>query len=134
MLVLTDQGGQVILGSAVRSAETPWTLRLFTNRHVPDPTDRASDYREADGAGYTALPLLLERWTAGDGRIAERVYPPETFIFTGPLMRFPDVYGYYVTGSEGTLLFAEAFSQTFTPMARGDKIRIAPRITLSAVA
>jgi len=136
-LTLADVGADTILArffnDTVPSGGKNLTLKLFCNDVTPDDTDTASTYTEASGGGYAAITLTSGSWTvtvADDP--SDAVYAQQTFTFTGALTTNLTVYGYFVVDADGVLIWAEAFSSSFTPANNGDTIKITPKFQLSA--
>lgn len=137
MLVVSRHGERTLLDAATgQTPATRWTLRLFTNDHVPTVTDTEADYTEATGAGYAGLPLTASRWTptpadGAAGSPTSTSYPPQTFTFTGALADGATVYGYYVTRADGQLVYGERLTRPFAPLNNGDSVVVPPALTLA---
>jgi hypothetical protein len=134
MLVVSNQGERLMLDAATgKTPATPWTVRLFTNNHVPSKDDTEDAYVEANGGGYIALPLDAADWTTVPGSPSASVQPAQLFAFTGALTGSPTIYGYYVTDGADRQVYAERLSAEFTPANNGDFVRVTPRLTLGSV-
>ncbi len=82
------------------------TLRLFANNYSLTDTTTATNLVEVSaGNGYAPIALTGSSWSAGTSG-TNLTYPQQTWTFTGPV---GNIYGYYVTDSSGTLMFAETF-------------------------
>jgi hypothetical protein len=127
-LVVPTQGERILLKAALgQTPATGWTLRLFINNVVPSLADTEADYVEAAGGGYAPIAIDASQW-AFDGTAPTRAsYPTQRFTFSGPLMPYPTVYGYYLTQADGALVYAERLADPFTP---GDWIDVTPEFTL----
>ena len=137
-LILADVGADTILARFFNdtspSGGKNLTLKLFCNNVTPADTDTASTYTEVTNgdAGYSAITLTSGSWTvtvADDP--SDAVYAQQTFTFTGALTSNATVYGYFVVDADGVLIWAEAFSSSFTPANNGDTIKITPKFQLS---
>lgn len=88
---------------------TPLKLHLYSNNQTPTTSSVIGDFTECTFAGYAAQNLTT--WTAPSvaAHVASMTAAALTFTrsTTGALQ---NIYGYYVTTSGGTLLWAEIFS------------------------
>lgn len=134
MLVVPNLGERLLLDAAVgKTPATAWTLRLFTNNHIPASGDTEADYTEAADGGYAAIPLNAANWTTTPGAPTVTVQPEQTFTFTGALLGGASIYGYYLTDASGALVLAERLSAVFMPTNPGDTVNVTARITLGSV-
>ena len=73
------------------------------------------------GNGYTSISLSGSSWTASVTG-SNLSYPTQTWTFTGPK---GNIYGYYVSDSAGTVLWAEKFpSGPYNVQNNGDVINV----------
>ena len=85
------------------------------------------------GAGYAPKELLASSFVVEiDNLIARARYPQVQFNFGGPLIDMATVRGYYVTDSDGELIYAEAATVGFQPTQAGDAILFTPVFQLSS--
>ena len=104
------------------------SIKLFTNDREPQKKDTIESYTEASGHGYSSKLLFEKDWTVLSGTdYVVASYEEQEWVFTGSL---GEVYGYYVTNSEGTeLLWAERFGNgPYDIRNEGDRLRIVPSI------
>jgi len=106
---------------------TPLTLRLFSNSAVISADIVASALTEVSaGNGYAAIPLTGSSWTVNPTGTSLS-YPAQTWTFTGPK---GNIYGYYMTNSSGTVLWAETFpAGPYNVQTNGDLITVNVTIT-----
>ncbi len=135
-LILSDLGAGELLRRALNNdfpvGGQDLTLHLYINDHTPQDTDTAATYSEASGGGYAAKPLTTGDWSIyNDAGIMAAAFAQQIFEFTGPLDLDATIYGYFVTDSAGTLLWAERAPAVFTPAVLGDIMRVTPEIQLS---
>lgn len=134
MLVVPNQGEALLLEAAVgKTPATAWTLRLFTNNHLPASGDTEADYIEAADGGYAAIALNAANWTTTPGTPTVAVQPQQTFTFTGALMGGAAIYGYYITNAAGALVYAERLASAFLPTNPGDTVKVTARLTLGSL-
>lgn len=95
-------------------------LKLYSNDYTPNSDSDSNTFTEVTtGNGYTSKTLTGSTWSIADG---VATYPQQTWTFTGAV---GNVYGYYVTTSSGTVVFAERFSSgPFNIASNGDVIRV----------
>jgi len=105
------------------------TLRLFSNNATVSDTTSAADLTEVtSGNGYSAIALTGSSWTA-NATGTNLSYPSQTWTFTGPK---GNIYGYYVTNSAGTVLWAEVFpSGPYNVQNNGDLITVDITLTMA---
>lgn len=134
-LILTDVGAQVLLAKAFNTTKD-LTLRLFTNDITPTDAFVQSDFTEAAGGGYTAIPLSSDAIVSVVGTapnaIAQAAYTQVSFNFTGALTTNGSVYGYYVTNTAGQVIFAERATAPYIPANNGDALLLTPIFKLSS--
>jgi hypothetical protein len=123
-------GEAYLLGAMLgRTTLEQLTLRLYVNDFTPIDASTAANFTQASGSGYAAAALTAGSWTVTAGNPATATYPQVTFTFTGAL---GNVYGYYVTKADGTVIFAERFTTApFNIALNGDNIKITLNITLA---
>lgn len=135
-LIVPNGGETIMLNAATgKTAATAWTLRLYT---VISPAlgsgTVVADLTEATGGGYAAIALTAANWVTTPGAPTSTAYPLQTFTFTGPLSTNPGVIGYYITRADGSLVYAEPLSATFTPVNNGDSLDVTLVLTLGSIA
>ena len=130
-LLVPDVGEQEMLKRILNySATGDLVLHLYTNDVTPAEGDTVSTYTESTAAGYGASTLTGTDWTITTTTgTTEASYPQVTFTYTDTE---PNVYGYYVTDSGGTILiWAERFSDgPYNIPSSGGEIKITPKIQL----
>lgn len=126
------QSGCLHVLSAALNNEVPalgrdLTLRLYTNDVTPAGDSEATDFTEATGSGYAAIPLTAGNWTAAlvDG-IPCAVFPAQTFVLTGVLT----AQGWFITNAAGALVTAVRASAAVSAVA-GNEIVVVPSIRIS---
>jgi len=104
------------------------SVRLYSNDITIDEATVDTDFTEVSGGGYSAKLLTGANWDITPSDPSEAVYNQELiFDFTGSVGL---VYGYYVTHSDGTLMWAERFTTgPFDVQVAGSQIRINLRFT-----
>lgn len=135
-LTLADVGADEIL-KVMFNNDRPtggnnFTLKLYATDVTPADTHTASSYTEATGGGYAAKTLTNGSFTvtvANDP--SDATYAQQTWTFTGALTTNGTIYGYFVVDADGTLLWAEKFSSSFTPANNGDQLKVTPAFQLS---
>lgn len=136
-LTLADVGADEVLKTYFNNTRPAGgnnlTLKLYCSNTTPADTDTAGTYTEASGGGYAAITLTNGSWTVTVGNDpSDATYAQQTFTFTGALdSAVPIVYGYFVVDADGTLIWAERFSASFTPANNGDQIKVTPKFELS---
>lgn len=110
------------------TAPTDLTARLYSNDHDPDESTTEGLLTEVAGSGYVSQPLSPGNWVITPGNPSVAEYSPEiVWTFTGAV---GNVYGYYVTRLDGTLMWAERFSNgPFNVQVAGSKIEVTLRFT-----
>jgi len=129
-IVLADVGADAILTAFFRA--TTLQLRLFINDYTPLQTSTNASFTEAAGGGYALKTLTATLWTitpANDP--SDAVYPIQTWTFTGELTATATAYGYFITKTDGTLIYAERFATAFTPTANA-RLSVTPTFQLSS--
>jgi len=113
------------LGNSFPVGGANLTLKLFCNNTTLSDSDTAATFVEAAGGGYSAKTLTAGSWVVSSvGGIAQAAYPTQTFTFTGPLTTNTTIYGYYVVDADGTLKFADLFTEGVEPTDDGNYINI----------
>lgn len=135
MLVLTDLGADEILKTFFNNSRPAGgnnlTLKLFVNDVTPAQT--GISYTEAAGGGYAAKTLTNGSWTVTPANDpSDAIYAQQVFTFTGALTTNPTIYGYYVEDADGTILWAERLTASFTPANSGDHVDITPKFQMSS--
>lgn len=135
MLVLTDLGADEILKTFFNNTRPAGgnnlTLKLFVNDVTPEQT--GISYTEAVGGGYAAKTLANGSWTVTPANDpSDAVYAQQVFTFTGALTTNTTIYGYYVEDADGTILWAERLTASFTPANSGDHVDITPKFQMSS--
>lgn len=135
-LVLVDVGADAFLKARFNNvwpaADKNLQLRLFVNNiGVITDTTAIGELTEAVGGGYAAKTLVCGNWTIDPAHDpSDAIYEEQAFVFTGPLTTNTDIYGYYVTDSDGVLQWAETIP-VFTPVSNGDQLAITVKFQLS---
>ena len=104
-------------------------LHLYNHDYPPTEADTASDYTEPTEDNYAAITLTGASWTVSTsgGGVTTASYSEQTFTFVTNV----DIYGYFVTNTSGSLLWAEEFTGSpFQLPDQGGQIAISPRISL----
>jgi hypothetical protein len=135
-IVLSDIGADAILGAYFNnvwpSVTKDLTLKLYTNDKIPTDTDIYSDYTVAAGGGYVDKTLANGSWVVSAGNDpSDAVYAEQTWTFTGVLTTNLTIYGYYLLNHDNVLIYAEKFSNSYTPAKNGDQLKITPKFQLS---
>jgi hypothetical protein len=128
-IYVPDEGAASFLANSLNSSfpagGDDLTLKLFCNNLTLDDADTAATFVEAAGGGYSAKILSAGSWVDSVvGGIAQVAYPTQTFTFTGPLTTNTTIYGYYVIDADGTLKFADLFTEGVEPTDAGNYINI----------
>lgn len=136
-LVVADVGADELLKTYFNntrpSGGNNLTLKLFTSNTTPAQTDTAATYTEAAGGGYAAKTLTNGSWTVATANDpSDAVYAIQTWTFTGALTGSATIYGYFVVDADGTLIFAERASATYTPANSGDQYSVTPKFQASS--
>jgi len=124
----------IVLANALnKTAPQNLTLRLYKNNVTPADGDNvnASGYTEATFTGYTSIGLTAASWVITTADPAVASYAQQTF--TSTLDQTPmAIYGYYVTRADGSLMFAERFSDgPYTISTNGQTIKITPNFSFT---
>ena len=121
---VTRAGTRAMCFGAVREARS---LHLYAND--AEPGDDGGRLREVAGGGYAPVSLAVEDWTLRDapGQVVA-TYPERVWRFTDAVGA---VYGYYVAGAGGTVLWAERFRpDALLVRGPGDEIRLTLELAL----
>lgn len=132
-LLITELGQQRCLAAIVnKSPAEDMVLRLFVNDKQPGAGDVATDYSEADFAGYAQLILSGARWRILSGDRVAAIFPEQIFVNATRRELAQEVFGYYVTQTKsGILMWAERFSDgPYAVGNEGDQIRVTPRLEI----
>ena len=127
-MLFPSVGKKRVLEKFLKDTENALTLRLYSNDVTPGNTDVAGTYTEVSGGGYAAVALASGDWTISNATPSVASGAQKSFAFTGAA---GNVYGYYVTDADGTLVFADRFGSVRTINYSGDTIKITPTINLS---
>lgn len=135
-LVVVDVGADEVLKTYFNNSRPAGgnnlTLKLYTSNTTPADTDIATTYTEAAGGGYAAKTLTNGSWTVTTANDpSDATYAIQTWTFTGALTGSATIYGYYVVDADGTLIFAEKASATYTPANNGDQYSVTPKFQAS---
>lgn len=127
-LIVPDVGKVELLKYALKNAASQnQILHLYSNDPTISDLTVLTDFTEVTGSGYSQISLLGSNWTVNPTNTTAS-YPEQTFIFSGAVV----VYGYYVTNTDGDLLWCERFTNApFSIPASGGQIAITLNITLS---
>lgn len=136
-LVLSDVGADEVLkvyfNNTRPAGGNNLTLKLFCNNYTPVQGSTAGNFTEASGGGYAAKTLTCGSWTVNTANDpSDAVYTQQVFTFTGALTTNPTIYGYFIVDADGTLIYAEKASGTFTPANNGDHYDVTPKIQASS--
>jgi hypothetical protein len=126
----------IILANAVnKTAPQNLTLRLFRNNITPADGDNvnASGYTEATFTGYTSIALTGASWAITTAEPSIASYAQQTFTSTADQTAQLQ-YGYYVTRADGSLMFAERFSDgPYSIASNGQTVKVTPNFSLTDV-
>jgi len=122
--LLVTQGEAIMLQALVnKQPGQHLVLKLYQNDITPQKTQTEADYREADFAGYRAIPLVGAAWTSTGSRVT---YAEQTFESSAD-QDAQTIYGYYyVQAVSGKLIAPERFATAFKIQNAGDAIKITP--------
>lgn len=131
-LVVPDQGEVKLLEYIVnKSSASDLVIHLYVDEIDLSAEDFSEEqFEESTAAGYASATLLGANWnvstTAG---ISAAVYNVSIeFAFT----EGDSVYGYYVTNSDGVVLWAERFpGAPFNLPSGGGEISVRPQLQLN---
>ena len=134
MIIINQQGSQILLNWMLNGGVQSCTLHLFQQNIIPNVINTISDFEaaEANFDGYSALPLTAGNWVVGlDSTYAAIAQYPVTLPLWTCSGNSNIIYGYYVTetagSGSGTLLWAEAISPI--TVNSGDEFSVQPQIT-----
>lgn len=134
MTLLVPNDGEVVMLKAMFNHTSPedQLLKLFKNDITPNKSHIASDFTEADFAGYSAVALTGSSWSVVAGSPSTASYSEQSFTSSAGSQN-QDIYGYYVVqASSGKILFAERFpAAPYNIADNADQIRVTPSFTLS---
>lgn len=133
-LIVPDQGELRLLDTMLKlalSTNENHILKLYTNNYTPVAAAAPGSFTEAAFTGYAARTLTRASWNSAVtvSNKAECSYSAVQSWTCGTVGA--TIFGYYVQGSAGTLLWAELFS-TSRVLASGDVLNITPKFTLSS--
>lgn len=133
MALVVPNTAEVSIIEYVLNKEAPQdlTARLYSNNLIPDEDTITADFTEVVGGGYVAEGLTPANWTVTPGNPSQAQYAPEVvFTFNAAV---GNVYGYYVTRTDGITLWAERFTNgPFNVTVPGSEIRITLRFTANS--
>lgn len=102
-------------------------LHLYSNDPTISDLTVLTDFTEVTGSGYSPINITGSSWNVNLINTTAS-YAEQTFVFTGSVV----AYGYYVTNTNGDLLWCERFTNApFTIPGSGGQIAITLNITLS---
>lgn len=102
-------------------------LHLYSNDPTISDLTVISDFTEVIGSGYNSINITGSNWTVNPTNTTAS-YPDQTFIFSNVI----SAYGYYITNTDGDLLWCERFiNAPFTIPSSGGQISISLNIALS---
>src|SRR3954453_17458280 len=131
-MLLAPNDGEVLLLNIMLGktpAPTSYYYRLFKNDVTPAEGSHRIDFAESSAPGYAAQAINPADWTVSTDAngVTTATASTRTFTFTGG----ETVYGYLVTGSDGTNLFwAERFASPITIPAGGGQLDLTPSLSL----
>lgn len=131
-LVVPNSGEVKLLEYIVnKTSPTNLVLHLYVNQ-VDLSTEAFStgSFTEASESGYAAVTLTGSNWTASTTTgVSTAVYDTGiTFSFTVG----QDVYGYYVTNTANSIMWAEEFpGAPFSLPSGGGEIAVRPQVQLN---
>lgn len=128
----TLKGGEAALLRYIIGVNNNPIMHLFSSNTTPTDsgTKLASDFTECTSAGYAPVTLPSAYWwyTFTNSNVTSALYTEQAFNFTTSAT----VYGYYVTNSDGDLLWTERFAVTaFVIPEGGGSITIQPKLSLA---
>lgn len=131
-LVVPNSGEVKLLEYIVnKTAPTNLVLHLYVNDvDLSTETFSTGSFTEASETGYASVTLTGSNWTASTSSgISSAVYNTGiTFSFTVG----QDVYGYYVTNTSNSILWAEEFpGAPFSLPSGGGEIAVRPQVQLN---
>ena len=102
-------------------------LHLYSNDPTISDLTVLEDLTELSGSGYSSININGASWTVNPTNTTAS-YADQTFSFTGAIV----AYGYFVTNTDGDLLWCERFTAApFSIPISGGQIAIALNISLS---
>lgn len=130
-LVVPDSRGEILMLQYIVGlvdAGNP-VLHLYGNDVSPTDSTVIGDLTECTSSGYAAITLVSSNWTTTQlSGVTTAVYSERTFSFNTAAT----TYGYYVTNTEGNLMWLERFSGApFDIPDGGGSISITSKLTLS---
>src|ERR1051326_1631929 len=110
---------------------TPFTVRLFKNNHKPSVDDTVADYTEATFGGYAGQLLGTMGTITWDNTLKIWWVQWDPLTFAGDGTGGTDtIYGYYITGNDGSLLSAvKRDAGTISMGAAGSYYNVIPKLT-----
>jgi hypothetical protein len=131
-LVVADQGKLDMLAPVATFLGANATLHLYQNNHTPLHGDTAAAYTEATFSGYAGIPLTS--WgtpylSADFHAWIDEVLRTWTCTASSPANT---IYGYYVLGAGGRLLWAELAATSVAINAAGQTYSVLPRFSLTS--
>lgn len=127
-LVVPDIGKVELLKYMLKvTASQNQILHLYSNDPTISDLTILSDLTEASGSGYSPINLTGTNWNVNQANTTAS-YPEQTFAFTGAI----SIFGYYVTNTNGDLLWCERFTNApFALPSSGGQIAISLNISLN---
>jgi hypothetical protein len=131
LLIPTVGEGALLKAMLGEVAAADLTLKLFVNDYTPIDASVAGDLTEMSTQGYAAKTLDKDDWSYAQASGKEEAsYAEQQWTFDGT-GGATTVYGYFVIGYSGTLLWAERFSSARLIQNNGDILRFTPKFTFS---
>lgn len=132
-LKVPNEGELELLKYMLKENPSNLLLHLYENDYTPGLTSVIGDFTESTWTGYSAITLTASNWTdpitTMDGK-AETRYGTSVLSWTRSGLGSDDLYGYYVTDTDETIvLWAERFDPTRT-LGNGDVVNFQPVFTL----
>ena len=127
-LIVPDVGKVELLKYMLKvSTSQNQILHLYSNDPTISDLTVLGDLTEVSGGGYSPINITGTNWTVNQTNTTAS-YPEQTFIFSSSAI----AYGYYVTNTDGDLLWCERFTNApFSFPVSGGQLAIALNISLS---
>lgn len=101
-----------------------WTVRLYTNNHMPAVTDHAAAFTECSLSGYGAVATTPASWTGSTaGGVADYTYPAITFTFSA-YVGGTTIYGVFIAPGDGTCWLAGLLDTPYAVPAGGGSLTV----------
>jgi len=127
-LIVPDVGKVELLKYMLKvSTSQNQILHLYSNDPTISDLTVLVDFNEVSGSGYNPININGASWTVNQINTTAS-YADQTFTLTGAIV----AYGYFVTNTDGDLLWCERFTAApFSIPISGGQIAIALNISLS---